>query len=437
MQFEFLLVFIFFKFAMTRNCETNFTDQILKDSTRVYLKKLQRENKGTFKGNCPLIKPNPAVSLECDKCAFGARLSRAACIAADYPGDKVPSTYIYLETNTSKTDIEILGGMKSKKYSKISPNDVYGLPFSTIYTTVKNYQIRDINEKGRTITMDMSLSMMWADSRIFSHEPKTSTLSIEEEGFEVYQGARGTIWKPHLTITNLSDYKAFGDSIHLTGLKTIRSNYFEEKFCIRGPMLKYELEAKISFYCDFDLTHYPIDSSFCQLRMGGESSNMAFKWKMGTKKNENFRSFHISDIVADVSLADVKNVISTNTKIGFDIRVTRSLKPYILKYYIPCIAIVVMSQLSFLIPLDSLPGRVGLVVTQFLTLMSLFIQQMVNHQYYSLLSLPMTSRYRPYIFGNPQGASYSYLSCSCLCNFVHFRMIHLRVQVLTILEYTF
>ena len=99
----------------------------------------------------------------------------------------MPSTYIYLEKYTSKTDIEILGGMKSKKYSKISPNDVYGLPFSTIYTTVKNYQIRDINEKDRTITMDMSLSMVWADSRIFSHEPKTSTLSVEEEGFEVYQ----------------------------------------------------------------------------------------------------------------------------------------------------------------------------------------------------------------------------------------------------------
>ena len=94
MKFEFFLVFIFFKVVMTRKCETNFTDQVLKNSTRVYLTNLQGESKGIFKGNCLLLKPIPAVNLECVKCAFGARLSRAACIAADYPGDKVPSTYI-------------------------------------------------------------------------------------------------------------------------------------------------------------------------------------------------------------------------------------------------------------------------------------------------------------------------------------------------------
>ena len=126
---------------------------------------------------------------------------------------------------------------------------------------------------------------------------------------------------------------------------------------------------------------------------------MAYKWSAGTTTAPSSRIFQISDITADVSLANVGQGISTKGKIGFDIRITRSLKPFILKYYIPCIAIVIMSQLSFLIPLDSLPGRVGLVVTQFLTLMSLFIQQMVHHQYNSLLSLPMTSRPQPYILG--------------------------------------
>ena len=63
MQLDFLLVSIFLKFAMTRKCETNFTDQILKSSTKVYLKKLQGEGKGTFKGNCPLIKPKNVWSM--------------------------------------------------------------------------------------------------------------------------------------------------------------------------------------------------------------------------------------------------------------------------------------------------------------------------------------------------------------------------------------
>ena len=70
--------------------------------------------------------------------------------------------------------------------------------------------------------------------------------------------------------------------------------------------------------------------------------------------------------------------IDTKTEIGLDIHIERTLRPYVLKYYIPCITIVVISQISFIIPLEALPGRVALGVTQFLTLMSLFIQQMVS-----------------------------------------------------------
>ena len=68
----------------------------------------------------------------------------------------------------------------------------------------------------------------------------------------------------------------------------------------------------------------------------------------------------------------------TRRCIGLNITTERILRPYLLKYYIPCTTIVIMSQISFVIPLEALPGRVALVVTQFLTLTSLFIQQMVS-----------------------------------------------------------
>ena len=38
------------------------------------------------------------------------------------------------------------------------------------------------------------------------------------------------------------------------------------------------------------------------------------------------------------------------------------------KYYIPCLAIVIDSFLSFMVPILAIPGRVDLVVNQFLTL---------------------------------------------------------------------
>ena len=65
---------------------------------------------------------------------------------------------------------------------------------------------------------------------------------------------------------------------------------------------------------------------------------------------------------------------------GFNITLERMIQPYIYQYYLPCISIVVVSQISFVIPLSAIPGRVGLVVTQFLTLTNLFIHQMVNRK---------------------------------------------------------
>ena len=66
------------------------------------------------------------------------------------------------------------------------------------------------------------------------------------------------------------------------------------------------------------------------------------------------------------------------TDTGFNITLKRIIQPYLYKYYFPSIAIVIVSFISFIIPLSAIPGRIVLVVTQFLTLTSIFIHQMVS-----------------------------------------------------------
>ena len=65
--------------------------------------------------------------------------------------------------------------------------------------------------------------------------------------------------------------------------------------------------------------------------------------------------------------------------VGFHIQMTRLLSPFMMKYYIPSIAIVIVSEIGFMVPLTAIPGRVALLVTQFLTLVNLFIYQMVSY----------------------------------------------------------
>ena len=73
-----------------------------------------------------------------------------------------------------------------------------------------------------------------------------------------------------------------------------------------------------------------------------------------------------------------KNGYFDNLKeVGFNITMKRIQQPYLLKYYLPCIAIVTVTQISFYIPPDAIPGRIALLVTQFLTLTNLFISEQV------------------------------------------------------------
>ena len=64
-------------------------------------------------------------------------------------------------------------------------------------------------------------------------------------------------------------------------------------------------------------------------------------------------------------------------EIGIDFSLKRNINKYLFQYYLPSAIIVIVSQTSFFIPLSAIPGRIGLVVTQFLVLTNIFINEQV------------------------------------------------------------
>ena len=85
---------------------------------------------------------------------------------------------------------------------------------------------------------------------------------------------------------------------------------------------------------------------------------------------------------------DTKDGYFDNLKeVGFKLKMMRVKQPYLLKYYFPCVAIVVVTQISFYIPPDAIPGRIALLVTQFLTLTNLFISEQVRIAVFILVRL--------------------------------------------------
>ena len=64
--------------------------------------------------------------------------------------------------------------------------------------------------------------------------------------------------------------------------------------------------------------------------------------------------------------------------VGMEFKMKRALSTFLFQYYLPSAAIVFVSQISFIVPTASIPGRLGLLATLFLTLTNLFINHMVR-----------------------------------------------------------
>ena len=68
-------------------------------------------------------------------------------------------------------------------------------------------------------------------------------------------------------------------------------------------------------------------------------------------------------------------------ELGFIMTTKRYLQPFVMRYYLPSVAIVLISQTSFFVPPNVIPGRAGLLVTLFLTQTNIFMNQQVCVKY--------------------------------------------------------
>ena len=136
------------------------------------------------------------------------------------------------------------------------------------------------------------------------------------------------------------------------------------------------MEAQATIYCNFHFLNYPMDTQNCEFVMDGSypyPDIVEFSLELGvfgvTNKHANTDEFEI-----DIKFNEKGNQTGINSVITLD----RNILPYVIKYYLPCIAIIIVSLISFLISLSSIPARVALLVTQFLTLTNVLIAQQVN-----------------------------------------------------------
>ena len=146
------------------------------------------------------------------------------------------------------------------------------------------------------------------------------------------------------------------------------------------PIVQSMIRWSTTISCHFDFSNFPFDTNRClfELKFRNMDISLAFV-------KETFATLvRRSDV--DGFKIEGKPIYTRNTSfsgiyftyVEHYIMLQRQAPKYFYQYYIPCITIVAAASFSFIIPLSAIPGRVALIVTQFLTLTNIFINQMVS-----------------------------------------------------------
>lgn len=285
-------------------------------------------------------------------------------------------TWIYDKNGNAKRYQYIASGILlqenvciGKHYRKyIAPNGRQ----TKVHTTIEYHEVRDVNAKKQTASIDLLATLRWFDPNIktnFKEEiDKKNGIILETE--KVYN-----IWIPDLYIWNRTSIKSKDEWAFLKMVRILMTNETMDEDSVDNTIVELKYEIKTTIYCKFEYFTYPMDSQNCSVRIGSGSDASLF---VLDKKDQ---SYHESKYYSAVGLNLIIDFFGYDTKdngVGFHIQMNRLLSPFMMKYYIPSIAIVIVSEIGFMVPLTAIPGRVALLVTQFLTLVNLFIYQMVN-----------------------------------------------------------
>ena len=137
---------------------------------------------------------------------------------------------------------------------------------------------------------------------------------------------------------------------------------------------------KTTVYCHFTYSSYPMDQQRCNFSIGSASQGAIFVLDPVPDESDEFH--HVNAYQAEnfnMRIRFFDNGIKTGRNtVGIIFEMCRLQNAFLYMYYIPCITIVLVSLIGFVIPVTAIPGRIALLVTQFLTLTNLSIYQMVS-----------------------------------------------------------
>ena len=238
--------------------------------------------------------------------------------------------------------------------------------------------VLEVDEMKNKLTIELLQYLSWSEPRI---KANISASTQNKNKIKLSTKNIKRIWHPELDVytKDLKEWKSLYDPVLYQEI--MFSNEVNQKE-VKVSALK---SWKATVFCKFDFLLFPFDSQSCTFLQFASSQDI----RIISNCPKNPSNDKYEPVGFDIRLAARGPFCTPNDSLitdmellwmntGFNINLKTIIKPYLYQYYFPSIAIVFVSFISFVIPLNAIPGRMVLVVTQFLTLTNLFIHQMVR-----------------------------------------------------------
>ena len=250
-------------------------------------------------------------------------------------------------------------------YDKLMPPLLKGVPLN-IYATLWIISITEINELRQDFTVDLYLRMYWVDFRI-------KYPVCETRPFVILNPAQlDKIWMPDVFFKQEKRSSRHFVARRNAGLKLNKATnevFFSERVTLTN-------------YCAYDFRFFPLDRQACAMAfesysLDGRFAHLSFKPLAIHFDKFKFKipQYELSSVSPDSCNYDYMyegsyflNQSCIQANFVFD----RQFSYYFVQMYLPSILIVLISFLSFWIPVDNVPGRISLGVTSLLTLATQF-----------------------------------------------------------------
>ncbi|XP_031631400.1 glycine receptor subunit alpha-3-like isoform X2 [Contarinia nasturtii] len=221
--------------------------------------------------------------------------------------------------------------------------------------------------QDREISFDVFLQVIWEDKRIHHRNNTTDQKYIELKIEE-----RHKIWVPDLYIRQLREMKVLTLFEEISSLRLYKNS-----------TLVLSLGASIAITCDMDFVLYPLDVQSCPVDFSSYKysiKDMSFRWKKDNPitfpKDFDEGFFRLPKYVVSFSTEMEPSILHFNDVDHFSARLqitlSREVKSYLLENYLPSTLFVLISWGSFVVVPEIVPGRMVLLVTTLLSLVTMF-----------------------------------------------------------------